>query len=73
MKSEPPADIVGICMFTDGIYNRVSAIVACFRLGLSLIIVRRIGGGGFVLRAASLGRRTILRLPGPVAAAAALQ
>lgn len=36
-------------MFADSIYNRLPTILACFRLGLALIIVRRIAGGGFVL------------------------
>ncbi|MCW2239631.1 putative transposase [Azospirillum canadense] len=36
-------------VFADSIYNRMPVILACFRLGLTLIIVRRITGGGFIL------------------------
>ena len=37
-------------IFADGIYNRLAVLIACFLLGLSLIIVRRIAGStGFVL------------------------
>lgn len=37
-------------MFADGVYDRVAALLACFLLGLTLVIVRRIAGSaGFVL------------------------
>jgi putative transposase len=37
-------------VFADGIYDRMAALLACFRLGLTLIIVRRIAGAtGFVV------------------------
>ncbi|MFL7905907.1 transposase [Azospirillum argentinense] len=36
-------------VFADSIYNRMPVILACFLLGLTLIIVRRIAGGGFIL------------------------
>ena len=37
-------------MFADSIYNRIAVLLACFLLGLTLIIVRRIAGTtGFVL------------------------
>ncbi len=37
-------------MFADSVYNRVSALLACFLLGLTLIVVRRIPGTkGFVI------------------------
>ena len=37
-------------VFADGIYDRVAALLACFLLGLTLIVVRRIAGAtGFVL------------------------
>ena len=37
-------------MFADSIYNRTATLLACFLLGLTLIIVRRIAGTtGFVL------------------------
>ncbi|WP_455176899.1 IS5 family transposase [Azospirillum melinis] len=36
-------------IFADSIYNRMPVILACFLLGLTLIIVRRIAGGGFIL------------------------
>jgi putative transposase len=37
-------------VFADSIYNRVATLLACFLLGLTLIIVRRIAGtSGFVL------------------------
>jgi putative transposase len=37
-------------VFADSIYNRVAALLACFLLGLTLIIVRRMAGTtGFVV------------------------
>jgi putative transposase len=37
-------------VFADSIYDRVAALLACFLLGLTLIVVRRIAGTtGFVL------------------------
>jgi putative transposase len=37
-------------VFADSIYNRLPALLACFLLGLTLIIVRRIAGTtGFVI------------------------
>ena len=37
-------------VFADSIYNRLSVLLACFLLGLTLIIVRRIAGTtGFVV------------------------
>jgi putative transposase len=37
-------------VFADSIYNRLAMLVACFLLGLTLIIVRRIAGAsGFVV------------------------
>jgi putative transposase len=36
-------------VFADSIYNRLAALLACFLLGLSLIIVRRIAGTGFIV------------------------
>jgi putative transposase len=37
-------------VFADSIYNRAATLLACFLLGLTLIIVRRIAGTtGFVL------------------------
>ena len=37
-------------MFADSIYNRVAALLACFLLGLTLLIIRRIPGmKGFVV------------------------
>ena len=37
-------------MFADSAYNRAATLLACFLLGLSLIIVRRIAGTtGFVV------------------------
>ncbi|MFC7332994.1 transposase [Rhodocista pekingensis] len=36
-------------VFADSIYNRLPVILACFLLGLTLIIVRRIAGGDFIL------------------------
>ncbi len=37
-------------VFADSVYNRVSALLACFLLGLTLIVVRRIPGTkGFVI------------------------
>lgn len=37
-------------MFADSIYNRVAALLACFLLGLTLVIIRRIPGmKGFVV------------------------
>ena len=32
-----------------GIYDRLPVLLACFRLGLTLIIVRRIAGTGFIV------------------------
>ena len=38
-------------VFADSISNRLTAMLACFRLGLTLIIVRRIAGStGFVVQ-----------------------
>ena len=38
-------------VFADSIYNRLTAMLACFRLGLTLIIVRRVAGStGFVVQ-----------------------
>ncbi len=37
-------------MFADGAYGRLAALLACFTLGLTLIVVRRLAGSaGFVL------------------------
>lgn len=36
-------------IFADSIYNRMPVILACFLLGLTLIIGRRIASGGFIL------------------------
>lgn len=37
-------------VFADSIYNRVAALLACFLLGLTLLVVRRIAGSkGFVV------------------------
>ena len=37
-------------MFADSVYDRVAVLLACFLLGLTLIVVRRIAGTtGFVL------------------------
>jgi transposase len=37
-------------VFADGAYDRLAALLACFLLGLALIIVRRLAGStGFVL------------------------
>jgi putative transposase len=36
-------------VFADSIYNRVEVLLACFLLGLTLIIVRRITGTGFIV------------------------
>jgi putative transposase len=37
-------------VFADGAYDRLAALLACFLLGLTLIVVRRLAGGtGFVL------------------------
>ncbi|WP_245637109.1 transposase [Azospirillum thiophilum] len=36
-------------IFADSIYNRMPVILACFLLGLTLIIFRRVAGGGFIL------------------------
>jgi putative transposase len=37
-------------VFADGVYDRLAALLACFLLGLTLIIVRRLtGSAGFVL------------------------
>lgn len=38
-------------VFADSIYNRLSVLLACFLLGLTLIIVRRIAGTGFIVLA----------------------
>ncbi|MGY0794210.1 hypothetical protein ACW7BJ_33095 [Azospirillum argentinense] len=48
-------------VFADSIYNRMPVILAYFLLRLTLIIVRRIAGGGFIL-VQPLGGRTILRM-----------
>src|SRR4051812_14834801 len=38
-------------VFADGVYNRVTALLACFLFGLALIIVRRAAGAtGFVVQ-----------------------
>jgi putative transposase len=49
-------------VFADGVYDRVPVLLACFLLGLTLIIVRRLAGTtGFVL----LPRRWVAeRTPG---------
>ncbi len=36
-------------VFADSISNRLPVLLACFRLGLTLIIVRRIAGTGFIV------------------------
>jgi putative transposase len=36
-------------VFADSIYNRTAVLLACFLLGLTLIIVRRIAGTGFIV------------------------
>ena len=37
-------------VFADSIYNRLAALLACFPLGLTLVVVRRLAGStGFVL------------------------
>ena len=36
-------------VFADSIYNRIAVLLACFLLGLTLIIVRRIAGTGFIV------------------------
>ncbi|MBP2315455.1 putative transposase [Azospirillum soli] len=36
-------------VFADSIYNRPPMLLACFLLGLTLIIVRRIAGTGFIV------------------------
>ncbi len=37
-------------VFADGIYDRLAVLLACFLLGLTLVIVRRsAGAGGFVI------------------------
>lgn len=36
-------------IFADSIYNQMPVILACFLLWLTLIIVRRIAGGGFIV------------------------
>ena len=37
-------------MFADGAYDRLAALLACFLLGLTLVVVRRLAGTeGFVL------------------------
>ena len=37
-------------MFADSVYDRIAVLLACFLLGLTLIVVRRIAGTtGFVL------------------------
>ncbi len=37
-------------MFADSVYHRLAALLACFLLGLTLVIVRRLAGSaGFVL------------------------
>jgi putative transposase len=47
-------------VFADSIYDRLAALLACFLLGLTLIIVRRIAGStGFVL----LPRRWVVERP----------
>ncbi|MGF7213687.1 hypothetical protein GGE65_008334 [Skermanella aerolata] len=38
-------------VFADSVYNRLSMPLACFLLGLTLIVVRRIAGTGFVVLA----------------------
>ena len=38
-------------VFADSIYNRLSALLACFLFGLTLVIVRRVAGSrGFVVQ-----------------------
>lgn len=37
-------------MFADSVYDRLAALLACFLLGLTLVVVRRLAGSeGFVL------------------------
>ena len=37
-------------MFADGAYDRLAALLACFLLGLTLVVIRRLAGtAGFVL------------------------
>jgi len=36
-------------VLADSAYNRLSVMLVCFLLGLTLIIVRRIAGTGFIL------------------------
>ena len=37
-------------MFADSAYNRLAALLACFLLGLTLVVIRRLAGTkGFVL------------------------
>ena len=37
-------------VFADGVYDRLAALLACFLLGLTLVVVRRLAGSaGFVL------------------------
>ena len=36
-------------VFADSIYDRLAVLLACFLLGLTLIIVRRIAGTGFIV------------------------
>ena len=37
-------------VFADGVYDRLAALLACFLLGLTLIIIRRLAGSeGFVV------------------------
>jgi putative transposase len=37
-------------VFADGVYDRLAALLACFLLGLTLVVVRRLTGStGFVL------------------------
>ena len=37
-------------MFADGAYDRLAALLACFLLGLTLVVIRRLAGTeGFVL------------------------
>jgi putative transposase len=37
-------------VFADGVYDRLAALLACFLLGLTLVVIRRLAGGeGFVV------------------------
>ena len=37
-------------MFADGVYDRLAALLACFLLGLTLVVIRRLAGSeGFAV------------------------